>query len=209
MIYRVAERFKSVQGEGVWAGTPMAFIRFVGCSVGKKICNACDTSFEKTHPWHGGGEYSAQDLLDWAAPLWHVVLTGGEPLNWDLVPIFEEARARQTVEMLHVETSGTVQLPERLFSLWVTCSPKPGFIEEEVLKADEVKVIVPGLGDGPGWPTLEDALRWADGSRPVFLQPRNLRSEINRENLRLCEQLVLQHPQLRLSVQLHKLLAVR
>jgi len=57
--YIVAERFKSIQGEGLYAGTPMAFIRFVGCSVGKKVCNGCDTDFETT-PWHLGMEWAVK-----------------------------------------------------------------------------------------------------------------------------------------------------
>jgi organic radical activating enzyme len=31
----IAETFHSLQGEGVWVGTPMHFIRLAGCSVGK------------------------------------------------------------------------------------------------------------------------------------------------------------------------------
>lgn len=35
MIYPIAEMFDSWQGEGVYAGTPMFFIRLAGCTVGK------------------------------------------------------------------------------------------------------------------------------------------------------------------------------
>lgn len=35
MIYPVAEIFHSLQGEGVWTGTPMMFVRLAGCNVGK------------------------------------------------------------------------------------------------------------------------------------------------------------------------------
>src|SRR5271170_6427812 len=35
--YPVSEIFTSIQGEGVYTGTVMTFIRLAGCSVGKKI----------------------------------------------------------------------------------------------------------------------------------------------------------------------------
>lgn len=37
--YPIAERFTSLQGEGLYTGTQMHFIRFAGCSVGKKLTN--------------------------------------------------------------------------------------------------------------------------------------------------------------------------
>jgi 7-carboxy-7-deazaguanine synthase len=204
--YQVAERFKSVQGEGCYAGTPMAFIRFVGCSVGKKVCNACDTDFEDMYSWKGGGEFSIGDLLEWARPFQHVCLTGGEPFDLDLVPLVDEL-VRYGMKT-HIETSGTRRLPS-LIDSWICVSPKPGFKEEVVMGASEIKVIVPGLGSGEGWPTLKDALRWARSGKTVFLQPRNLRHEISAENLVLCQELVLRNPSLRLSTQLHKILKVR
>jgi hypothetical protein len=127
--------------------------------------------------------------------------------------------------MLHLETSGTKWLTEVMTRpvfrkrLWVCVSPKPGFIEDVVLAADEVKVIMPGLGvlkhgipvltDRGPWPTLQDALRWADAGKVVFLQPRNGRNDIDQTNLRLCQDIVAEYPQLRLSVQLHKVLHVQ
>jgi 7-carboxy-7-deazaguanine synthase len=211
MIYRVAERFKSVQGEGVYAGTPMTFIRFVGCSVGKKVCNACDTDFDRPYVWRNGGAFSEHDLLTWAEPYRHLCLTGGEPLDQDLVPLIDGASEGR---FFHIETSGTRSLSgldpsyyRRQIHLCV--SPKPGYLQEMIEAADEVKVIVPGLGSGDGWPTLEDALHWAERGKIVFLQPRNQRFELDRQNLLYVQDLVKEHPNLRMSVQLHKLLQVK
>lgn len=234
MKYLIAEKFKSIQGEGVYAGTPMAFIRFVGCSVGKKICSACDTDFEEPVTWRGGGEFSIIELRDWVGDYKHVCLTGGEPFDQSLVQ-FEEMFTTGS-KMLHIETSGTknpTYLDTESKQVWVCVSPKPGFKEEIVnLLADEVKVIMPGLGalkhgnvinarvERPGlgsdyrwedrkWPDLNDALRWANAGKTVFIQPRNERNEVNYTNLRLCQDIVAEHPQLRLSVQLHKILKVQ
>lgn len=242
MKYLIAEKFKSLQGEGVYAGTPMAFIRFVGCTVGKKICQHCDTIFEKTLPWQGGGEFNEDELWAWVNNYQHVCLTGGEPLDQDLTPLLT-AFAGSGV-MFHVETSGTKSAELSNFcsdvrgtngiTKWICVSPKPGFQEGCVLAADEVKVIVPGLGtsesllalaakehakSGSGhdsalresfrWPDVHDALRWAAAGKIVFLQPRNGVTEVDKHNLMIVQDLLKDYPQLRLSVQMHKILKVQ
>lgn len=247
MKYLVAEKFKSIQGEGLYAGTPMAFIRFVGCSVGKKVCHACDTDFDTPLQWRGGGEFDEWELLAWAGTYDHICLTGGEPMDQDLDPFMDACGAMRTV---HIETSGT---KARSFhggrivpKTWICVSPKPGFIEEEVLVADEIKIIVPGLGEitprnvndrhvrmmleykeSTGqhvvdpeplrqeviktyrWPNLEDALRWAQQGKLVYLQPRNGKFDIDQQNLRYVQDLLVDHPNLRLSTQMHKILKVQ
>lgn len=210
MIYRVAEKFKSIQGEGQFAGTPMAFIRFVGCSVGKKTCHACDTDFEKMLNWRGGGEFTEDQLADWVGDYEHICLTGGEPLDQDLGPLLNRTTEDYRI---HVETSGTKSLSQVLLStdnpVWICVSPKPGYIEQVVLSASEIKVIVPGLGSGQDWPTLDDAIRWAQTGKLVFLQPRNSKFEVDQNNLRIVQDIIALHPNLRLSVQMHKILKVQ
>jgi len=237
MKYQIAERFKSLQGEGVFAGTPMAFIRFVGCSVGKKICQHCDTTFERVLPWQGGGEYTPEELADWSRPYEHICLTGGEPMDQNLEPLIAAMRppdGHGPGPMIHVETSGTKPFDFPEGSFWICVSPKPGFREDMVAAADEVKVIVPGLGElnskveeaklaelpseegvriikagGLRWPDVHDAIRWAKAGKTVFLQPRNGRVEIDKVNLMIVMDLLKDHPQLRLSTQLHKILKVQ
>jgi 7-carboxy-7-deazaguanine synthase len=213
--YAIAEKFKSVQGEGAFAGTPMAFIRFVGCSVGKKICHACDTDFEKIHDFRGGGSFTPNELFTWVGyDYQHICLTGGEPFDQDLRPLLAVLANEGWENMVHIETSGTVLIPDGLRvaappQLWICVSPKPGFHESVVQQADEIKVICPGLGSGDGWPTLSDARRWAAQGKIVYLQPRNSKHTVDLDNLATCQDIVMQHPELRLSVQLHKILKVR
>lgn len=244
MTYKVAEKFKSIQGEGVYAGTPMAFIRFVGCSVGKRICQHCDTDFDKTYPWRGGGEFTAMDLAKWADDYAHVCLTGGEPLNQQLDEVLELVGSGRQI---HIETSGTVPLSTRLQALhvhhpellYICVSPKPGFLSRMIEEADELKLIVPGLGDMTDrlrsdllherrvqttadledaanafnlyWPTIYDALRWSTQypDKPIFLQPRNSKFALDKNNLVIVQDLLREYPQFRLSLQLHKLLEVQ
>lgn len=208
MKYPVVEKFKAVQGEGLYAGVPMAFIRLKGCSVGKTICHGCDTDFDKLLPWMGGGEFEPSELRDWIGTYTHICLTGGEPLNHDLGPLLDELKWYN----IHIETSGTVELPDwstPYFSPFICVSPKPGYLPHVVEKANEIKVIVGGLGNGEGWPTLEDALAWSNKGKDVFLQPRNKKNEPDRLTLAHALELVKQYPQLRLSVQLHKFLGER
>lgn len=244
----IAERFKSVQGEGVYAGTPMAFIRFVGCSVGKKICQHCDTDFDAPMEWRGGGEYSIAELLRWAYPYEHICLTGGEPFDQPYLHYFAGTKIIlgevdiPYTPLIHVETSGTVIVPHdvhaRRSSYWICVSPKPGYHEDTIRNADEIKVIVPGLGlitqsltslytsdknlwgskdmRNFKWPGLVEALEWATkpisptGTKiPVFLQPRNSKNEVDKTNLMYVMDLVREHPELRMSVQLHKILKVQ
>lgn len=219
MIYQVAEKFKSLQGEGLYAGTPMAFIRFVGCSVGKKTCHACDTDFEKMHNWRGGGEYTESQLLEWSDDYAHICLTGGEPLNQDLAPLISlnhDIGHRWDPKMLHIETSGTVPYKflgqsalEYTREIYVCVSPKPGYLDIAINDADEVKIIVPGLGSGKDWPQLADALRWAQAGKNVYLQPRNGKFDVDQVNLKYVLDLLAEYPTLRLSVQMHKILKVQ
>jgi 7-carboxy-7-deazaguanine synthase len=212
--YPFAERFKSVQGEGLYTGTPMAFIRLVGCSVSKKVCTHCDTDYDRMFPEFNGGMYTAEDILAWAGKYQHICITGGEPLDRDLYSLVMNLIKAE--KQVHIETSGTKApdwflnldiVPEQL---WTCVSPKPGYREDMIRIADEIKVILGGLGDTmEGWPTLEDAVQWAVEGHLVYLQPRNGKSIVDRFNLREAETLVNRYPNLRLSTQAHKWIGVR
>jgi len=207
--YPIAERFYSLQGEGVYTGRPAAFLRLVGCSVGKGVCTHCDTDFDRILHDLGGGMYSELDLLYYCRDYHHVVLTGGEPLDRDLTSLLHGLIAEG--HFVQIETSGT-RHPDWLEAfpeVWITVSPKPGYLPEMIARANELKVIHNGLGESTnGWPTIEDANRWAL-TKVVFLQPRNFTSHVNFEAMKFAQSVVQKNPGLRLSVQLHKFLSVR
>ena len=77
-LFPVVERFASVNGEGLAAGRPAAFIRFAGCNL---RCAYCDTAWAN-EPDAPVEALSADDLLQWVrgTGLSAVTLTGGEPL---------------------------------------------------------------------------------------------------------------------------------
>ncbi len=74
---KISEIFYSIQGEGLLAGVPSAFVRTSGCNL---RCWFCDTDYASWRP--EGESLSADEILRRVAdfPARHVVVTGGEPL---------------------------------------------------------------------------------------------------------------------------------
>ena len=75
-LFPVAEKFVSVNGEGLAAGRPAAFIRFAGCNM---WCTYCDTRWAN-HPLVEVEGWSVPDLVAWVAEtgVSCVTLTGVE-----------------------------------------------------------------------------------------------------------------------------------
>lgn len=102
---RVAEVFRSLQGEGPSLGTPSTFVRLQGCTVG---CQWCDTKY--SWPADGGTAMPWPVLLETvtgglAQHIRNVVITGGEPLEHpDLVRLVRALKALGL--RVEVETSG-------------------------------------------------------------------------------------------------------
>ena len=104
---RIAEVYKSVQGEGFLAGTESVFVRVSGCNL---RCWFCDTPYAS---WRPEGDDISVDQIVTQIQAWdcrHVVLTGGEPMLFsELIPLADQLRelGRQTT----IETAGTLYLP--------------------------------------------------------------------------------------------------
>ena len=114
------EIFVSVQGEGVFAGTPCVFIRLAACNLS---CNWCDTKYSwdwKNYEYadhvmtlHNNDVYSIIDGHN----LKHVVITGGEPLlqQHALLPLITAlSKNSYTIE---VESNGTIEPIMSIFNL--------------------------------------------------------------------------------------------
>jgi len=104
---QIAEIFKSLQGEGLLAGTPSTFIRTSGCNL---RCVWCDTPYTSWEP--EGESMTVTEVVERVRSLaaQHVVVTGGEPM------LFPEAAElcrclRRDGFHVTVETAGTV-LPD-------------------------------------------------------------------------------------------------
>jgi 7-carboxy-7-deazaguanine synthase len=74
MVGKIAEIFKSIQGEGPYQGEIQVFVRLYGCNL---ACEFCDTKLESSEVM------SVDDVLKEAlslGPVHSVSITGGEPL---------------------------------------------------------------------------------------------------------------------------------
>lgn len=104
---RIAEIYKSVQGEGFLTGTESVFVRAAGCNL---RCWFCDTPYASWHP--EGDDLSVDEIFKQtvACDCSHVVLTGGEPMLFaELIPLCERLHAAG--KHLTIETAGTLYLP--------------------------------------------------------------------------------------------------
>ena len=195
-MYRVNEIFYSLQGEGYHSGMPAVFVRFSGCNL---RCSFCDTQHQQ------GALMSLIEIVDEVnkyplAPL--VVLTGGEPSLF-IDETFVDELKQKTGKQIAIETNGTRPVPSNLD--WVTLSPKTAFeggdAEPCVLKTcDELKVVY-----------LNQNLAQYDGIEAVhrFLQPCFCEDEIQRiANMKACVEAVMQNPNWRLSLQIHRVLNI-
>lgn len=107
MMYEVAERFVSINGEGAHAGELAAFIRFKGCNL---RCSYCDTQWANL-PDTPFTRQSCEELCAWvqSTGVRNVTLTGGEPLLQTDIQSLTEALGAQGCRV-EIETNGSVPL---------------------------------------------------------------------------------------------------
>jgi 7-carboxy-7-deazaguanine synthase len=184
----VNEVFYSIQGEGFRTGQPSIFIRLTGCD---RTCGFCDTEFES------GAIMTRGEILDRVSryPCRWIVWTGGEPmlqLDAETVDYFKCRNYQQAIE-----TNGAHRIP---FALdWVCVSPK---VADHVLVdnfpdgVDELKRLVhAGTMGLPSCPV---------NARERYLSPISDGDRVNHDNVRNCLRLVLENPDWRMTMQLHK-----
>ncbi len=215
------EVFETIQGEGSFTGTPSIFVRLQGCPVG---CAWCDTK----HTWEIdpekltsiesiGGKTKEDDC--WASmnagsllayfqvrqfSAKHVVITGGEPCMYDLVPLCESLH--QDGYTTQIETSGTfeIQAPE---NTWVTVSPKINMkggypvLASAMLRANEVKHPVAMQKHVEELEALLNETQTQD--KLIFLQPISQQKRATELAIKTCIE-----KNWRLSIQVHKYLGI-
>jgi len=188
----VMETFESLQGEGFHTGIPSYFIRIGGCDVGCHWCDVKESWDPLRHPLR-----EVDEVIKAIPPhIRTVVITGGEPLLYDLSYLTK--RLKQNNLQIHLETSGTGPLRGEFD--WICLSPKKNLLPlpELYAKADELKIIVFNKTDFD-FAEKQAALVRAD--IPLFLQPEWSRRE---KMLPQIVDYILRNPRWRLSLQTHK-----
>lgn len=104
---RIAEIYRSVQGEGALTGVPSVFVRTSGCNL---RCWFCDTPYTSWRP--EGQDLAVEEIIarigEWDCQ--HVVITGGEPMLFaELIPLCDALR--NLGRHITIETAGTLYLP--------------------------------------------------------------------------------------------------
>ena len=206
----VQEVFSTLQGEGPYAGHPAVFVRLGGCNL---RCYWCDTDFESSD-YRPTLEELLKKIESIRTESCHlIVLTGGEPLRQNVVPLIE--RCLESGLQVQIETNGTLwlELPEHP-GLTLVCSPKTPKLHPKAMERIQfMKYVVEAGKQSPedGLPVLstQGEGKTAKICRPragqqVYLMPLDEQDpESNAKNLAACVETCLEHGY-RLTVQGHK-----
>lgn len=190
------EAFYTIQGEGYHTGTAAYFIRVGGCDVGCHWCDVKESWNADLHP-----PTSVESIVEMAKAYCDtVVVTGGEPLSWNMAPL--TGLLREAGCKIHIETSGAYEVTGHWD--WFCLSPKKTKLPVAGAydRADELKVIVYNRHD---FLFAEEQAAKVNPNAILFLQPEWSRRE---EMTPLIVDYVMQNPKWRVSLQTHKYLNI-
>jgi 7-carboxy-7-deazaguanine synthase len=103
---KLAERFISINGEGLRSGELAVFIRFCGCNLS---CFYCDTKWANS-PETAGEDFTAAEIISYVkgTGIRNVTLTGGEPLLAEGIDELLRLFAAENTLSVEIETNGSV-----------------------------------------------------------------------------------------------------
>ncbi len=194
--YPIMEHFYTIQGEGAHSGRAAYFIRTAGCDVQCWWCDVKDSWKEEGHPRMKVSEL-VEEVRKSRTEI--VVITGGEPLLHDLLPL--TTALKELDVQTHIETSGSSALSGKLD--WITLSPKrfKKPTDEIFPYVDELKVVVLTNKDF-AW-AEENAAKCPSTTR-LLLQPE----WDTPKSIPLIVEYVKNNPKWGISLQTHKFLQV-
>ena len=190
------EAFYTSQGEGYHKGSAAYFIRIGGCDVGCHWCDVKESWNAELHP-----PTSIKSIVEEAQRFSNtIVVTGGEPLMWNMSPLTKLLRDKGI--KVHLETSGAYDISGNWD--WFCLSPKKNKepIELAYMIADELKIIVYNRSD----------LKYAENQSikvnencKLFLQPEwSNRNKV----MPIMVDYVMKNPKWKISLQTHKYLNI-
>lgn len=191
------EHYYTIQGEGFNTGKACYFLRLGGCDVGCVWCDVKDSWDSSKYP-----QVSIKDLVKLVkkSKAERAVITGGEPLMYDLTELTDEFR-KAKIEIF-LETSGAYKLTGKWD--WICVSPKKFKkpVESILKKADELKVIVFNKSDF-AWGEHYASL--VSSSCKLFLQPEY---SVFSKNIPFIIDYVKEHQRWTISLQTHKVIDI-
>lgn len=206
-MLKVSEIFHSLQGESTYAGLPCIFIRLSGCNLN---CSYCDTGYALGE----GTEWSKEQILDkirqYKCNL--VELTGGEPLcQKKAIPLLQRLCDEGYTVLL--ETNGSISVAE---------------VPPEVIKIIDVKL--PGSGYGESFLIknlnhlqTHDQIKFVIGNKRDYEAAKDFMAQhgLKGGNIlfspvtdkltagKLAEWILQDNLDVRLQIQLHKILDIK
>ena len=124
----INEVFFSYQGEGIFAGLPQIFVRFVGCNL---KCNYCDTVKLLNINQSNSKYFTTQKLFEYILNIFKknknnfygkkpsISFTGGEPLIYTDFILELIKKYLKNKFSIYIETNGT--LPEQIKKIYKYC----------------------------------------------------------------------------------------
>lgn len=187
------EAFYTIQGEGYHTGKAAYFIRLGGCDVGCHWCDVKESWDAELHPLT-----DIDEIVHLAAshPAKVVVVTGGEPLLYNLEPLTRKLHEAGIRTFL--ETSGAYPLSGQWD--WVCLSPKKfkAPLPDVIAAAGELKVIVFNKSDF-SWAETHTAI--VGPHCKLYLQPEWSKAA---DMTPLIVDYVMENPRWEASLQTHK-----
>lgn len=196
LLLPLMEEFYTIQGEGFHKGTAAYFIRVGGCDVGCHWCDVKESWNAETHP-PTDIDQIVQNAASYSDT---IVITGGEPLTWDMGPLTKKLKNK--LLKTHIETSGAYTLTGEWD--WICLSPKKnklpvGRIYDE---AHELKVIVYNKHD---LIFAEEQAALTNKNCILYLQPEwSVRDKVTP----MIVDYVMKNPKWKVSLQTHKYLNI-
>jgi len=190
------EDFYTIQGEGFHTGKAAYFIRIGGCDVGCHWCDVKESWNAKLHP-PTKTDVIVENAKKYANT---VVITGGEPLMWNLDYITNSLHKSNV--KTHIETSGAYKLSGKWN--WICLSPKKTKLplNDIYTVANELKIIIYNKND---FKFAEEQASKVSKNCELFLQPE----WSNREKMTpLIVDYVMKNPNWKISLQTHKYLNI-
>jgi len=196
LLLPLMEEFYTIQGEGYHKGTASYFIRIGGCDVGCHWCDVKESWLAELHP-PTPVEQIVNNAVTYSDT---IIVTGGEPLMWNMNPLTEALKAKNV--KTHIETSGAYQL-SGVWD-WICLSPKKNKLplKDAYENVHELKCIIHNKDD---FKFAEAQAGQVNNDCILYLQPEWSKRE---KMMPQIVDFVMANPKWKVSLQTHKYLNI-